>query len=116
VRFSNARDESRDDTQYYPMTYKHPDGQETKYDLQQIRYNDGRLPAYVVSESQDNTGPGFDNTRAMYGVSEQAASASMALNKPEAFPEAEREIRPHEIKLFQQRTDGQFDRVGYRET
>jgi hypothetical protein len=39
----------------------------------------------------------------------------MLLNKPELFPDAEREIRPHEIKLYQQKTDGSFERVDFRE-
>lgn len=115
MRYSNAHDTSQDQTQYYPMTYTNRDGEETKYDLQQVRYDNGRLPSYIASESELNEGPGFDNVQTRYAVAHQAASAAMALNNPEAFPEATREIRPGEINLYQQRPDGDFDRVEFTE-
>ena len=108
-------DASRTENQYYPMTYTHADGQETDYDLQQIRYEDGRPPNYVLSESADNQGPGFDDARTRDAVSHEAAQAAMALNHPELSPAAEREMKPNEVILYQQRPDGDFDRVAYGE-
>ena len=115
MRYENARDESRSNTEYYPMTYNHPDGQQTQYDLQQIRDVDDTPPVYVISESENNTGRGFDSVATRDAVAQQAAKAIIALNDPTIFPDAEREMRPSEINLYQQRPDGDFERVDFRE-
>jgi len=115
MRYANAVDVSRDETRYYPMTYVSPDGQETQYELQQIRPADGSRPTYVVSESELNQGPGFDQAGTRVGVAHEGAAAAVALNNPEAFPESTREIRPREVNLYQQLPDGNFNHVSFRE-
>lgn len=115
MRYENARDETLENTERYPMTYTHPNGQKTEYDLQQVRREDGKQPIYIISESEDNIGPGFDRTGTRDAVAEQSARAVIALNDPDVFPGAERKMRPNEIKLFQQRPDGDFERVDFRE-
>ena len=116
MRYDNAiNSPGSNEPEYYPLTYTHPDGRESSFELQQVRYEDGRTPAYVVSESPSNQGPGFEDSATFYAVSNQAAESALLLNKPELFPDAEREIRPHEIKLYQQNTEGSFERVEFRE-
>ena len=115
MRYENAYDVSRGQPNYYPMTYVHPSGEETKFDLQQVRYEDGRTPQYVISESPDNQGPGFENPQALYGASYQGAHAALALNHPDVNPDVDRAMRPNKINLYQQLPDGSFNHVSYRE-
>ena len=103
-----------DGTNYHPFIYTHPNGEETKYDLQQMQYED-RPPMYVVSESPDNQGPGFDNQQTRDEVIHRAAQSALALNDPELFVELEEKMRPEDLRIFQQRPDGDFDRVGFRQ-
>ena len=116
MRYSNTINTPGSDTEWYPMTYVHPNGVDrTEFELQQVRYEDGRTPRYVLSEAPNNQGPGFDDRATFLAVSAQGAESAMILNKPELFPDATREIRPHQILLYQQTPAGTFEKVDYRE-
>lgn len=116
MRYSNATDDSQHlNNRTYPMTYTAENGQETHYDLQQIRYDDGRSPTYIVSESALNQSPGFTDAHIRDGVSHEAASAAVALNRPDLFPDAQKTIQFSEVNLYQQRPDGNFEQVTFRQ-
>ena len=100
--------------EYHPHIYTHPNVAETKYDLQEITLESGKM-AYVVSESPDNQGPGFESQGTRDIVAHRAAQSALALNDPERFPDIVHKMMAHELDLYQQRPDGDFDRVVFRE-
>lgn len=114
MRYSNAINEEEQSNEYHPFTYVHPDGQETKYDLQELE-NGNQLPVYVLSESRDNQGPGFDDPQTRDEIAHLAAQSAIALNNPEIFPESTEELSPNRLVMFQQKPDGDFDRVSFYE-
>lgn len=101
-------------TEYHTFTYTHPSGAETVYDLQEIRQDNGAV-AYVVSESPYNQGPGFESQGIRDVIAHQAAQSALALNDPEINPNVEDKMRAHELTLYQQRPDGNFERVDFYE-
>jgi hypothetical protein len=77
-------------------------GQTTSYDVQELERNGQK--SYVVSESPENTGPGFDDMRTQQMVARDACSTIQAKD----------EARAHEVEMYQQRPDGNFDKVDFR--
>ena len=77
-------------------------GQTTLYDVQELDRNGQK--SYVVSESPENEGPGFDDMRTQQMVARDACSTIQAKD----------EARAHEVDMYQQRPDGNFDKVDFR--
>jgi len=90
---------------YRNQKYEHEDGTVTMYDLQQVQH--GNEPAtYLVNESPNNQGPGFDSWQTRDAVTREVAATIQ--NKDG--------VEPHQVNLYQQRPDGDFDRVSFRHT
>lgn len=89
---------------YRDVPYYHDENNVTLYDVQEIQY-EGRPSAYVISESQSNQGPGFDNPHVRDAVAHDMA---------ESIQEGH-DVGAREVNLYQQRPDGDFDRVQFRE-
>lgn len=76
----------------------------TLYNVQEVRQN-GVNPMYVLSESENNQGPGFDNLNARDAVAQDMAHGIQEANQ----------CTPLEVRLYQERPDGGYDRVDFRE-
>ncbi len=60
MRYSNAINTPGSDTEWYPMTYVHPNGVDrTEFELQQVRYEDGRAPAMFSARRRTTRAPGL---------------------------------------------------------
>lgn len=76
----------------------------TLYNVQEVR-QEGAPPMYVLSESVNNQGPGFDDIDTRDGVAEEMAQGIQELDQ----------CKPREVRLFQERPDGDYDRVDFRD-
>ena len=91
-------------TIYRDVPYYHNETTVTLYDVQEVR-QEGSPPMYAISESDKNIGPGFDN-----GPTRDAVAKDMA----HVIKEADG-CSPEQVNLYQQRPDGDFDQVDFRE-
>ena len=90
--------------QTHPFTYKHDDGRETFYDVQEVQHA-GRPPVYIISEAADNKGPGLDDPGTKSAIAHDAAT----------MMRGEHNLEAHQLNIYQQRPDGNFDRVDVRD-
>ena len=90
-------------TFYNDFYYRHPNGQVTKYDLQEVQHGSGPR-IYVASESASNQGPGFEAWPTRDAV---AHDASARIQRKDG-------VEPEQVRLYQQKPDGDFDRVDFR--
>jgi hypothetical protein len=87
---------------YRNNEYTNAQGQTTLYDVQEVERNGQKN--YVVSESAQNEGPGFDDQRTQQMVARDACSTIQEKDQ----------ARAHEVEMYQQRPDGNFDKVDFR--
>ncbi len=76
----------------------------TLYNLQEVQ-QDGKKPTYIISESDRNQGRGFDSGQTRDGVANDVANA---VREAKGYQRGE-------AVFYQQRPDGDFDLVGFRE-
>ena len=76
----------------------------TLYHLEEFSYED-RKPSYVITESENNQGLGFGDWKTRDGVAKDVAGAIREAH----------DYTADQVDLYQQRPDGNFDRVGFRE-
>jgi hypothetical protein len=76
----------------------------TRFDLHEVT-REGQPPMYVMTESELNRGSGFDS---------EATRDAAARNVADYIRE-HNNFGPGQVILYQQRPDGDFERVGFRE-
>ena len=87
----------------YPNNrYVNEQGQTTLYDVHEIERNGEST--YVLSESPENRGPGFEDPRTQQVIAREACSTVMEKDG----------VRANDVELYQQRADSQFDKVDFR--
>lgn len=87
-----------------PYNHPHPDGVVTNYEMETIK-RDGANPIFIVRNSDDNKGHGFNSSRPLNDhITEKHATKAR-----EDF-----KLKPNELNWYEQRKDGDYDKVHFR--